>query len=128
MGRVVSVQRNGGKLKKSKQNSNVVGQSVTLTAGSNVTIVYQMAYVYGNILFVHARWTATTALTNYQVIFTTGINCRMSWNTPLMSNGNVPVQNYGLYADTGNNSVRAAGAIPAGTYRTFLAIPVVRIQ
>ena len=107
-----------------KINSNTTWKSVTLTPGENVTIAYQVAYEFGGILFLHARWTAAATLTNYQTVIETGKACKMTWNAPLMGLYNTPVQNYGLYGDTGNTAVRAAGTIPAGTYKMYLVIPI----
>lgn len=83
-----------------------------------------MAYEFGGILFIHMRWQATAQLANYQAVVNTGKAAKMSWNVPLMGNNNVPVQGCALYADTGNGSVRVAGTIPVGTYRTYIVIPI----
>lgn len=83
-----------------------------------------MAYEFGGILFIHLRWQATAQLANYQAVVNTGKAAKMSWNAPLMSNGNSPVQGYGLYADTGNTAIRAAGSTPVGVYRTYIVIPI----
>lgn len=105
-------------------NSNLTWSAVTLTAGSGITINTQQAFTYGKILFVYMRWTASSSVSAYATIATHGKSAKVSWNAPLMNDANTIVSSLGLYADQGNTTIRAAGTISAGTYRTFINIPI----
>ena len=99
---------------------------VTLLAGTNITINSQSAYITAGIMFVFMRWTASASISAYSAVASfTGYTSKMAWNTPLMTDGNIPTSSStALYADAGNNTIRASNTIPAGTYRSYIIIPI----
>ena len=99
-------------------------ESITLTAGSGVTINSQECYKYGKLLIIFFNWSCASNLSSYATIATHGYVAKTSWNAPLVNNSNYVQASNGLYADNANTTIRASGTIPAGTYRTFLIIPI----
>lgn len=111
------------------ETDNAIAQStaytpITLTAGSGVTISLQDCYLYGKLLLVSMTWSTASSISSYSNIALFDYAAKMSWSAPLITAGTVVVANNGLYADKGNRTIRASTTIPAGTYKTFLIIPI----
>ena len=104
-------------------NGNLTWQSVTLTAGSDVTINSQAAYKRDNLLFVFASITLSSNVSAYTTLLTHGLNARCGWIAPLYSNAKIPVTTTGIYGDAGNTTIRASQPITAGTYQVSCVIP-----
>ena len=104
-------------------NSNLTWQSVTLTAGSDVTINSQAAYKRDNLLFVFASITLSSNVSAYTTLLTHGLNARCGWIAPLYSNAKIPVTTTGIYGDAGNTTIRASQPITAGSYQVSCVIP-----
>lgn len=99
-------------------------QSVTFTPGNNVTINSQACFRYMKLLFVYMRWTATSTISAYGPIASSNYSVKTWWNAPLMNDSNAIVANNGIYGDQGNYQIRASLNISAGTYRTYVVIPI----
>lgn len=100
-------------------------KTVTITASSNVTISTQVSGVVrnGNVVSGYVRFTTSAEIAIYGYIFTGLPLLAVGQVMPLYSISNTPTE-YTLYADSGNNGLRAASALPAGTYNvsfTYLA-------
>lgn len=104
-------------------NGKLTWQSVTLTAGSGVTINSQAAYKMGNLLFVFASITLSSNVSAYATLLTHGLNARCGWIAPLFTNAKIPVTTTGVYGDAGNTTIRASQSITAGTYQVSCVIP-----
>lgn len=100
-------------------------KAVTLTASSNVSISSQVSGVVrnGNVVSGYVRFTTSAEIAIYGYIFTGLPLFAVGQVMPLYTLSNTPTS-YCLYADNGNNGLRAASALPAGTYNvsfTYLA-------
>lgn len=106
--------------------SQVTPRAVTLTAGSNVTIVSQSCYMIGRMLYVAANIRLTAQVAAYGTLLNTGHSATIPWHAPLYTNGHYPIadNSTGLYADVGNQIIRTAHALAAGTYWVYVAILV----
>ena len=105
-------------------NSKLTWQSVTLTAGSGVTINTQAAYKIGNLLFVFASITLSSNVSPYATLLIHGLNARCGWIAPLYTNYKTPISpDYGVYGDAGNTTIRASTSIAVGTYQVSCVIP-----
>lgn len=104
----------------SSLNSNLTWQSVTLTAGSGVTINSQAAYKIGYLLFVIARITLSSNVSAYATLLTHGLNTRCGWVAPLYTQTS---QNFSVYGDAGDTTIRTKQTITAGTYQISCVIP-----
>ena len=105
-------------------NGKLTWQSVTLTAGSGVTINSQAAYKMGNLLFVFASITLSSNVSAYATLLTHGLNARCGWIAPLYTNYKTPTSSFfGIYGDAGNTTIRASQQITAGTYQVSCVIP-----
>lgn len=81
MGRVVSVQRNGGKLKKSKQNSN----TVSITPADGVTLTRNNSARLGRLVVINAYFTCNSLTANTATsIGTIEAGARPSGETAIM--------------------------------------------
>lgn len=98
-------------------------QSVTLTAGSNVTINMQQAYKLGKLLVIRANIQVTTTIAAYATLLTHGYNAKCGWIAPIYSASFVPVENKGVYGDASNTTIRNASSLPAGAYTISVIIP-----
>ena len=97
-----------------------VALSVTLTAGSGVTINSQAAYKMGYLLFVIARITLSSNVSAYATLLTHGLNTRCGWVAPLYTQTS---QNFSVYGDAGDTTIRTKQTITAGTYQISCVIP-----
>lgn len=105
-------------------NGKLTWQSVTLTAGSGVTINSQAAYKMGGLLCVFASITLSSNVSAYATLLTHGLNARCGWIAPLYTNYKTPTsQDSGVYGDAGNTTIRASQSITAGTYQISCVIP-----
>lgn len=106
--------------------SQVTPRAVTLTAGSHVTIVSQSCYMIGRMLYVAANIRLTAQVAAYGTLLNTGHSATIPWHAPLYTNGHYPIgdNSTGLYGDVGNQIIRTAHALAAGTYWVYVAILV----
>lgn len=95
-----------------------------LTAGTNVTINEQQSCKVGRMVFISARFTLSAQIAAYSTLATMPYSAARAWVAPLYNASRLPLTNTGIYADSGNATIRATVAIPAGTYRICVSIPV----
>ncbi len=85
-------------------------KSVTITAGTNITLNNSNCYRYGKMVIVTVRFTTTAAISTNHILFSGIPNpaANVYFNIGNGYNSNI----YG--ARTGNDKVYANGAIPSG--------------
>lgn len=100
--------------------------TVTLAAGSGVTINSQASYKCSNLLVIHASITLTADIAAYGTLLTHGATARTSWKAPLYSAAFLPLTSVAIYADAGNSTIRTVTALTSGSsYYIYVIIPIV---